>query len=426
VRPIRVAVLARSVHPLHGYGGLERHVFDLVRHLGQAGVDVTLITRPPTRRRDRRPDAGTRPDEPRLASAVCHVPYRTFPFANRPGTTILDRDTAYPLFGWRAGRLAARLVAEGRIDLVHGLGASALGYAHARRRGATAPLVLNPQGLEEFGATDPSRARLKTLAYAPLRWAVRACARGADRVIATDHALVRTVERHLPVARGRIAVVPNAVDLEACRAAADPHAAAAVRRDAGVPDDVPVLLSVGRLERNKGFDVMIEALRNFSPPRGRAGSSAASWRWVLVGEGPARGTLAAAIGSAGLDSRIIMAGRLDDRRLHAWYETATVFVHPTLYEGSSLVTLEAMAHGRAVVATRAGGIPDKVQPGVNGWLVPPGDARALAAALQEALAPGAPLPAFGAASLARVQREFAWPAVTRQLLDVYDTLLHEA
>ncbi|MGH7818718.1 MAG: glycosyltransferase, partial [Candidatus Binatia bacterium] len=54
---------------------------------------------------------------------------------------------------------------------------------------------------------------------------------------------------------------------------------------------------------------------------------------------------------------------------------------PTLYEGSSLVTLEAMAHGLAIVATRAGGIPDKVLEGETGWLAEPGDAAALASAI---------------------------------------------
>ena len=67
-----------------------------------------------------------------------------------------------------------------------------------------------------------------------------------------------------------------------------------------------------------------------------------------------------------------MAGRLEDAALHAWYEAASLFVHPTQYEGSSIVTLEAMAHRRPVVATTAGGLPDKVRDGETGWLVPPG------------------------------------------------------
>ena len=113
------------------------------------------------------------------------VRYRTFPLAGRRGTTVLDRSTAYPLFGERAGRAAWQLVQQGTIDLVHGFGASVLGYAR-RRAHSRAPLVLNPQGLEEFGATAPSRARLKRAAYLPLRLAVRTCARAADCVIATD------------------------------------------------------------------------------------------------------------------------------------------------------------------------------------------------------------------------------------------------
>ncbi|MCK7518664.1 MAG: glycosyltransferase family 4 protein [Ignavibacteriales bacterium] len=56
-----------------------------------------------------------------------------------------------------------------------------------------------------------------------------------------------------------------------------------------------------------------------------------------------------------------MGGRLHDAPLHAWYEAASIFVHPTRYEGSSIVTLEAMSHRRPVVATTAGGLPDKVR-----------------------------------------------------------------
>ena len=67
---------------------------------------------------------------------------------------------ASKLFGERAGRVAWDLAASGVVDLVHGFGASVLGFAR-RRSGGRAPLVLNPQGLEEFGGSDPARARVK-------------------------------------------------------------------------------------------------------------------------------------------------------------------------------------------------------------------------------------------------------------------------
>ncbi len=121
---LRVAVVARSVFPLHGLGGLERHVYDLVRYLADAGVETTLITRTPKVPQDA--------EVIHRGSRCGTVAYRTFPGAGRRGTTVIDRSTAYPLFGLRAGRLAWELVRDGKIDLVHGLGASVLGYARRR------------------------------------------------------------------------------------------------------------------------------------------------------------------------------------------------------------------------------------------------------------------------------------------------------
>lgn len=419
---LRVLVLTRAVHPWHGVGGLERHTGDLVRHLLARDVRISLVMPPPRR------DAGGDDlvggdgafDDPRLTTHV--VPYRTFPFAGRRGTTVLDRSTAYPLFGWRAGRLAQRLVARGEVQIVHGMGASALGYARARARDrlGTVPLVFNPHGLEEFGATDPSRARLKRLAYRPLQAAVRACARAADRVVATDAALVPVVLRHLPAPADRVRMIPNAVDLEridalAARAAGPPE----LRRSIGVEQDGDLLVAVGRLEANKGFDVLVRALARLA----RAGRQPPRWHLVVIGGGSWRRALERQVLAADLGGRVHLVGRVPDAAVHAWLAAATLFVHPTLYEGSSLVTLEAMAHRRAVVATAAGGIPDKVTPGVTGWLVPPGDVQALAAALRSALANRERLPAMGRAGRAAVERQFSWTAVTDRLLALYEEIL---
>jgi len=415
---VHVAVLARAVHPLHGVGGLERHVHDLVHWLLRRGVRVTLVTPPAT-------VPGAEIDAPALERlSVRFVPYLTFPFAGRRGTTVADRSTAYPLFGLRAGRAAAALVARGGIQLVHANGASGLGYARARLRDrlGTVPLVLNPHGLEEFGAGGWT---LKRLAYRPLQQSVRATARGADRIIATDRSLEGGVADRLGVPRDRVSVVPNAVDLQAIDRATDPAAALTRRRAVGLGPDDLLLVSAGRLEANKGLDSLVQALaalRRAGPTGGPLGER---WRWVAVGDGPYRRRLEHLLDVHGLRAFASLTGRVDQAELHAWYDAATFFVHPTLYEGSSIVTLEAMAHRRAVVATKAGGLPDKVEPGVNGWLVPPGDAGALAGALAEAIAARGRLPAMGLASRARVERDFAWSSVIGQWLDVYaDVLRH--
>jgi len=347
------------------------------------------------------------------------LPYRTFPLAGRRGTTVLDRSTAYPMFGLRAGRRALELVTSGRADIVHGLGASVLGYARNRYH-AKAPLVLNPQGLEEFGATDPSRARLKRAAYLPLRRAVLACAAAADAVIATDRSLEAVVARHLKVPPHRLRTIPNALDLRALDALTDPTMIADLRRRADIRPDEMVLFSAGRLESNKGFDVLLQALAAL---RDHGGLEGRAWRWVCAGEGPARGRLEALVSELSLRDRVRLPGRVTDAEMHAWHELATLFVHPTLYEGSSLVTLEAMAHRRAVVATDAGGLPDKVRPGVNGWIVPPGDASALAAALSGALSLPDRLEAFGRAGRTIVEQEFSWRAAGDQTVALYRELL---
>ena len=408
---MKVAVVARSVFPLHGYGGLERHVYDLVRALGERDVDVTLITREPAE------DHRATVIHPRVRVEV--VPYRTFPLAGRRGTTVLDRSTAYPLFGLRAGRRALELVTSGNADIVHGLGASVLGYARARHR-ASAPLVLNPQGLEEFGATDPTRARLKRATYLPLRRAVLSCAAAADVVIATDRALEATVLRHLRIPADRLRTIPNALDVPAIDALTDPALVAALRRRADVDRDEVVLFSAGRLEENKGFHVLLHAL---SAAREHGGLAERRWRWVCAGDGPFRSSLERLAEARGLSDRVRWLGRIPDAEMHAWHEAATLFVHPTLYEGSSLVTLEAMTHRRAVVASSAGGLPDKVRPGVNGWLVSPGDASALAAALSGAVSDQARLERFGRASRRIVEDEFSWQSAGDRTVALYRELL---
>jgi glycogen synthase len=431
MNPLRVAVVARAVMPIHGVGGLERSVRDLVRHLAAHGVGVTLITPSP-------PAVGRQAGGDPFASPnirVRHVPYLTFPFANRRGTTIVDRSTAYLLFGWRAGRLALSFVHDGDADIVHGFGASVLGYALARERlhrtrgpsgiagtGATAPLVFNPQGLEEFGATAASQPRLKRLGYFPLRRAVQRCAQAADCVIATDASLESTVVRHLHPRADQMKTIPNGIDLAEVSAFAGPAEGAIMRQRYGIAPGEMVLLSVGRLEVNKGFDLLASALGR---ARQNPALAAAGWRWVIVGAGPFRQPIEAAVARQGLESHTIFAGRVADIDLHGWYEAASIFVHPTRYEGSSLVTLEAMAHRKPVVATRAGGLPDKVRPGENGWLVDPDDVDGLARAIEEAAAERAWFAAMGARSREIVAREFSWTVLVERQIAVYEELLRQ-
>lgn len=149
----------------------------------------------------------------------------------------------------------------------------------------------------------------------------------------------------------------------------------------------------------------------------------AGWRWLLVGNGKERQALEDQVRAAGIADHVTFVGRLDDHELHSLYEEVDLLVHPTLYEGSSLVTLEGMIHRRPVVASAAGGIPDKVFDGRNGFLVRPGDVDDLAAKLRMALERRAQWPAWGDESVRIVAETFDWPVVARKTVALYEELL---
>jgi glycosyltransferase involved in cell wall biosynthesis len=253
---------------------------------------------------------------------------------------------------------------------------------------------------------------------------VRRCARSADCVIATDAALESTVQRHLQTTPGQMRTIPNGIDLAQVTSLAGPPEGAILRQRLGIGAEELVFLSVGRLQFNKGFDVLAAAFQRLAVTGGPLGDT--RWRWVIVGTGPFRPAIEQAVERAGIGAYVQFAGAAPDAELHAWYEAATIFVHPTRYEGSSLVTLEAMAHRRPVVATRAGGLPDKIRPGRNGWLAEPGDAASLADALREAIAARARLAEMGARGREIVEQEFSWATIVLRQIAVYQELLRAA
>jgi glycosyltransferase involved in cell wall biosynthesis len=396
---MKVALLSRSAHPLHPPGGMERAVYSLAKHLRAQGVDVTLFTRP-----------GKNPEA--FPGRVVTVKYQRFHVG--PHGRVLDRTFNYPTFSLLMGREVAARVREGEIDIVDAQGLTALGYGRERLkdRSLKAPLVMNPQGMEEHHVRG-----FKALALSRLKQLSREAAQLADCVIATDEATKEDVPRLLEVDSRKVRVIPNGVDLEELRALTPEDALPftfevlpwmSMRR--------PLFISVGRVETYKGFADSLEAFRRAAP------SLPPDWGWLVVGEGPSRSSLQSS--AADLKDHVQFTGRVGEQTLHALYAGSDVFLHPTRFEGSSLVTLEAMAHGLPVIATRAGGIPDKVKDGVNGYLVNPGDVDALTGAIVKmAKAPD---------DMARMSREsiellepFLWPHIARRVIAEYERLLQE-
>ena len=409
--PLTVAMVARRVHPAFGPGGLERHVFELVTHLSQHGIEIDLFAEAPAT------------DETRALAAVAFpsgvrphwVSGRWLPLGRRRGTVVLDRITNYPLWsrrvaGWMLA--ASRHASDSRWSVVHVHGLAGWGLARAAGRGRlTSPLVLTTQGLEEFR----SHLRMKRWAYGPFRAGMRKVAAESDAVVTTDVSLQPLVERYLGIPLAEQVVIPNVVDLDQCRRLGDPRRGRELLAGLGLSQASPLFLSVGRAESNKGFDLLAAALARAAPrlPNG--------WAWVLVGDGPARRRIEDTVVTSGLGRHCALAGQVTDGDLHSLYAVADWFVHPTLYEGSSLTTLEAMAHGLPVIASRTGGLPDKVNESVTGFLVPPGDVDALSEVLcQTRSVDGRTM---GLAGQQACKACFSWDVVIPQYVALYERLV---
>ncbi|MCR9186191.1 MAG: TIGR03088 family PEP-CTERM/XrtA system glycosyltransferase [Halieaceae bacterium] len=192
----------------------------------------------------------------------------------------------------------------------------------------------------------------------------------------------------------------------------------------GMPEgfcDAPqcrVVGTVGRLAAVKDQKTLLVALAKIfrdSPQRRD------TLRCILVGDGPERSALQKLLVELGLQSCVWMAGDRDD--IPELLACMDVFVLPSLGEGISNTVLEAMATGLPVVATRVGGNPELVEHGVNGLLVPVGDAAALAEALQGLADDPVKCKQMGNAAVQRIQRDFDWERTVYSYLQVYDKLL---
>jgi glycosyltransferase involved in cell wall biosynthesis len=204
-------------------------------------------------------------------------------------------------------------------------------------------------------------------------------------------------------------VIVMPVGAEAGPAAPEPADRTRLTGAAGAPDGTPVVLAVGRLARQKGFDVLLEA----------AALMAAEAAVAIAGEGPERGTLEEGIRRLGLAGRVTLLGfRADVRALLA---AADAVCMPSRWEGSPLALHEALAAGRPVVASAVGGIPALA--GAGALLVPPEDPRRLADALDAVMGDAGLRGRLRAGALAAAA---AWPdaaATARRIADLYEELL---
>jgi len=189
--------------------------------------------------------------------------------------------------------------------------------------------------------------------------------RAANRVSAVSRATCLTLAQY-EIAPGKLVLIPNGLPIE-------PEAAA-------TSASRPHVVALGRIVRDKGFDVFIDALAQLVG----AGHDLVA---TIAGEGPELDRLMTQARALGLESRVSFPGPLDRAAVLALYREASVVVMPSRWEEPfGLVALEAQIAGRPIVASNVGGVPEFVVDGVTGLLVPKEDPAALARAIERVLA----------------------------------------
>lgn len=292
------------------------------------------------------------------------------------------------------------------LDVVHTHAPFTMGSAAARlarRRGL--PLVFTHHTIyDEFVHYAPGP---KWLLRPLTRWYVRRYADRCDCVIAPSKALAARLRAQ--GVRSRIEVLPTAaLDLQLF-ASLDPSW---VRSKFGLAADRPLLVTASRLAKEKSVNLVLQAFAQIT----RHGDA----QLLVVGGGPEERTLRRLAGELGLGSRAVFAGLQPHRRTLECIAAADLFVYGSRSETQGLVIVEAMAAGVPAVAVNAGGVGDAVRDGLTGFLVPPSGA-ALAEKVVHLLN-DATLRRAMAARAKEVAQEFALPALTRRLVEIYQSL----
>ena len=393
---MRVDLITRE-YPPEVYGGAGVHVAELVKAL-RPSTDVVVRC------------FGAVRDEPHVYA------YRTpaeLTSANPALTTLgVDLQIAQDVEG---------------ADIVHSHTWYANHAGHLASMLHGIPHVVTAHSLEPL---RPWKAEQLGGGYRVSSFIEREAFRAADRVIAVSGGMRADILRSYPfLDESKVSVVYNGIDLDAWKPVVDDETV----RSLGIDPTRPSVVFVGRITRQKGLPYLLRAARLLPP----------EVQLILCAGAPDTPEILSEV--AGLvaelareRSGVIWIDRMLSRHdLSAVLSIATTFVCPSIYEPLGIVNLEAMACGAAVVGTATGGIPEVVDDGVTGRLVPiqqatdgtgtPTDpdrfVADLAAALIEVTADPARARVWGAAGRKRAEREFGWARIAADTRAIYESLV---
>jgi starch synthase len=387
----KVALLTREYPPVV-YGGAGTHVEYLARDLRHL-TEVSVHCWGPPR------------NEPGVTSY-------------EPWTALSDPKPESAALQAMSINLAMSAAVKG-VDLVHSHTWYANLGGHLAKLMWSVPHVLTTHSLEPL---RPWKAEQLGGGYALSMFCERTAIEAADAVIAVSRGMREDVLKCYPdVKPERVHVIHNGIDPEIYR----PERSEEALTRLGVDPSTPYAFFNGRITRQKGLPLLLEAALKMDSRH----------QLVIAASSPDTPEIASEV--AALTERVrsergnlVWIGRyIAQQDLIHLHSSAAVFVCPSIYEPFGLVNLEAMACETAVVASRVGGIPEIVVDGETGYLVDydPDDTdaftTALATRVDELLGDLALAARMGKAGRQRVLRNFGWPAIASQTVELYETLL---
>jgi glycosyltransferase involved in cell wall biosynthesis len=377
---MNVAIFASAFYP--SLGGVEELVRQLAHEYRRQGIQtIVLVNRWPR----------SMPAEDNFEGIPVYRLSMRMPEYNLRVRT--NYALAYPFV--RARML--RILRQHKIDLIHVQCVSANGhYASIASRALRIPLIVTSQGERTM---DAERVYEKSPF---MNTVLRRALAQADCITACSRDTLQDLERYTATTFGpRGSVIYNGIRLEDFQGV-DPYS-----------HPRPYILGIGRHVSQKGFDLLIQAF---------AASGLGSYDLLLAGDGPERKVLEQLAQKLLIEERVKFLGRADRATAVALFRGCEFFVLPSRQEPLGIVNLEAMAAGKAVIASKTGGVPEIVADGETGLLVPPGDAESLAGALRRIAGDRALRERLAAGGRERVRR-FTWDAVAASYHQIYEAAL---
>ena len=387
--PVKILIISPSFFPI--VGGTEIVIFEISKRLVKKGHDVTILT----------------PKYPEFKNSKTCEKIDSVKVYRFPISSCMYKFSALPRYidmQMRAFRKIIELDRNEHFDIFHQFHLFALGGAVVLAKNILRKLLVTT--LAGWDTYDPIHP-VPNFFHSYLARVMNE----SDVVTSPCEELVKHAKEQ--GCRKRIKIIPHGVDITRFNPCID---GSMVRKNLEIKDDETMVLSVQRLVRKKGVDWLINAILEVIK------KSARNVRFIIVGEGPEKNELIELARKLKVSNSVDFTGFIASEEIARYYSASDILVLYSLYEQFGITLLEAMACGKPVISTRVGAIPEVVDHGKTGLLVPPKNPEALADAIMKLVKDEELRIRMGMEGRKKVEREYDWDVIVDNYLKLYEDM----